>query len=67
MTIEYTLLIIFGIVILVQLFVMYVMYVRIRQLLLECERMASKISMTDNELEELTKNVEDFKRELRIT
>ncbi|MDD1720097.1 MAG: hypothetical protein LUQ25_08570 [Methanoregulaceae archaeon] len=59
-------LIIFGIVIAIQAFVMYVMYVRIRQLLNESDGMANRISITDNELEDLTKNVEGFKREMHI-
>jgi uncharacterized membrane protein YciS (DUF1049 family) len=61
-----TLLVIFGIVIAVQFFIMYVMYVRIRQLLNESSRNASRISISDSELEDLTRNVEEFKRELHI-
>jgi uncharacterized membrane protein YciS (DUF1049 family) len=60
------LLVIFGVVIAVQAFIMYVMYVRIRQLLNESSRMSNRISITDSELEELTRNVEEFKRELQI-
>lgn len=61
-----TLLVIFGIVIAVQFFIMYVMYVRIRQLLNESSRNASRISISDSELEDLTRNVEEFKKELHI-
>ena len=56
------LLIVFGIVIVVLLFVMYVMLVRIRQLLGEYDQMQSRMKVTDNELEELTRNVEEFKK-----
>ncbi|MBP2146070.1 hypothetical protein J2129_001524 [Methanofollis sp. W23] len=59
------LLIIFGIVIVIQLFIMYVMYVRIQQLLHEVDVLGSRMQITDSELEALTKNVEKFK-ELRI-
>ncbi|MDD1676730.1 MAG: hypothetical protein LUQ40_03225 [Methanomicrobiales archaeon] len=59
---ESYLLIVFGIVIIVLLFVMYVMLVRIRQLLGEYDQMQSRMKVTDNELEELTRNVEEFKK-----
>lgn len=59
------LLIILGCVIVIQLFIMYVMYVRIQQLLTEVDSIGSKMKITDSELEALTKNVEKFKQ-LRI-
>jgi hypothetical protein len=59
------LLIILGCVIVIQLFIMYVMYVRIQQLLKEVDAIGSKMKITDTELEALTKNVEKFKQ-LRI-
>jgi hypothetical protein len=59
------LLVIFGAVIVLQLFVMYIMLVRIRQLLGEYEQIEGRMKVTDSELEELTRNVEEFKR-LRI-
>jgi len=59
------LLIILGIVIVLQLFIMYVMYVRIQQLLGEVDVLGSRMRITDSELEALTKNVEKFKQ-LRI-
>lgn len=59
------LLIILGIVIVLQLFIMYIMYVRIQQLLNEVDVLGSKMRITDSELEALTKNVEKFKQ-LRI-
>jgi cell division protein FtsB len=62
MTPQDILLIVFGIVIVVLLFIMYVMLVRIRQLLGEYDQMESRMKVTDNELEELTRNVEEFKK-----
>jgi len=62
MTPDTILIILFGIVILIQLCIMYVMYVRIRQLLDECDQMAGRIDLADNELEELAKNVEELKK-----
>ncbi|QSZ66843.1 hypothetical protein RJ40_04710 [Methanofollis aquaemaris] len=59
------LLIILGIVIVIQLFIMYIMYVRIQQLLSEVNVLGSRMQITDSELEALTKNVEKFKQ-LRI-
>jgi len=59
------LLIILGIVIVLQLFIMYIMYVRIQQLLSEVDVLGSRMWITDSELEALTKNVEKFKQ-LRI-
>ena len=62
MTPDTILIILFGIVILIQLCIMYLMYVRIRQLLDECDQMAGRIDLADNELEELAKNVEELKK-----
>lgn len=56
------LLVILGVVIVLQLFVMYIMYVRIQQLLKEVDVLGSRMRITDNELEALTKNVEKFKQ-----
>jgi cell division protein FtsB len=61
-SLEGTMLIIFGLVIVLQLFIMYVMLVRIKQLLGEYDQMESRMKVTDAELEELTKNVEEFKK-----
>jgi hypothetical protein len=36
--------------------------VRIRQLLSEYDQMQTRMRVTDNELEELTRNVEEFKK-----
>jgi hypothetical protein len=54
--------ILFGIVIVVQQFIIYLMYVRIRQLLSEVDSIEGKIKITDTELENLIMRVEEFKR-----
>lgn len=55
-------LILFGGVIVVQQFIIYLMYVRIRQLLNEIDSFEGKIQITDTELENLISRVEEFKR-----
>jgi cell division protein FtsL len=52
----------FGGVIAVQQFIIYLMYVRIRQLLDEIDAIEGKIKITDTELENLISRVEEFKR-----
>jgi cell division protein FtsL len=61
---DYTgyMLVLFGGVIVVQQFIIYLMYVRIRQLLDEIDAIESKITITDTELENLISRVEEFKR-----
>jgi len=54
--------ILFGGVIVVQQFIIYLMYVRIRQLLNEIDAIEGKIKITDTELENLIMRVEEFKR-----
>ena len=54
--------ILFGVVIVVQQFIIYLMYVRIRQLLNEVDSIEGKIKITDTELENLIMRVEEFKR-----
>ncbi len=54
--------ILFGGVIVVQQFIIYLMYVRIRQLLNEVDSIEGKIKITDTELENLICRVEEFKR-----
>ncbi len=49
-------------VIVVQQFIIYLMYVRIRQLLDEIDSIEGKIRITDTELENLISRVEEFKR-----
>jgi cell division protein FtsL len=55
-------LVLFGAVIVVQQFIIYLMYVRIRQLLEEVDSIEGKIRITDTELENLIARVEEFKR-----
>jgi hypothetical protein len=54
-------LVIFGLAIFFQQFIMYVMYVRIKQLLQELDTIEGKIKINDNELENLLQRVEEFK------
>jgi cell division protein FtsL len=62
MTYEGYMLVLFGGVIVVQQFIIYLMYVRIRQLLKEVDSIEGKIKITDTELENLVSRVEEFKR-----
>jgi cell division protein FtsL len=55
-------LVIFGLAIFFQQFIMYLMYVRIKQLLRELDTIEGKIKINDNELENLMQRVEEFKR-----
>jgi len=54
--------VLFGAVIVIQQFIMYLMYIRIRQLLREIDTIESKIKITDTELDSLVQKVEEFKR-----
>ena len=54
--------IILGIVILFQIFFIYLMKVRMHQLQFEIEQGSSRVDLSDIELEALTRNVEAFKR-----
>ncbi|MEN6442643.1 MAG: hypothetical protein WC391_01100 [Methanoregula sp.] len=62
MAFESYMLIIFGGVIVVQQFIIYLMYVRIKQLLNEIDAIEGKIRITDTELDNLIQRVEEFKR-----
>jgi cell division protein FtsL len=62
MAYEGYMLVLFGGVIVVQQFIIYLMYVRIRQLLNEIDAIEGKIKITDTELENLISRVEEFKR-----
>ncbi len=62
MAYEGYMLVLFGCVIVVQQFIIYLMYVRIRQLLDEIDGIEGKIKITDTELENLISRVEEFKR-----
>ncbi|ABS56454.1 hypothetical protein Mboo_1939 [Methanoregula boonei 6A8] len=54
--------VLFGAVIVVQQFIMYLMYVRIRQLLTEINAIEGKMKITDTEIDSLIQKVEEFKR-----
>ena len=56
------LIVILGFFVLVQVFFMYLMKVRMRQLQFEIEQGSSRVDLSDIELEALTRNVEAFKR-----
>ena len=58
---EAYILVIFGLAIFFQQFIMYIMYVRIKQLLQELDTIEGKIKINDNELENLLQRVEEFK------
>jgi len=62
MAYEGYMLVLFGAVIVVQQFIIYLLYVRIRQLLDEIDGIEGKIRITDTELENLICRVEEFKR-----
>lgn len=61
MAYEGYMLVLFGGIIVVQQFIIYLMYVRIRQLLDEIDSIEGKIQITDTELENLISRVEEFK------
>lgn len=56
------LIVLFGIVIVFLLFLLYLMQRRISQLLNEVDELNSAMKVTCGEIEELTKNVNDFKK-----
>jgi len=62
MTYEGYMLILFGSVIVIQLFIIYLMYIRIRQLHTEIDVVDNKIRITDTELENLIQRVSEFKK-----
>jgi len=62
MAYESYMVVLFGTVIVVQQFIMYLMYVRIRQLLTEINTIEGKMKITDYELDSLIQKVEEFKR-----
>lgn len=62
MAYEGYMLVLFGGVIVVQQFIIYLMYVRIRQLLKEINSIEGRIKITDTELENLITRVEEFKQ-----
>jgi hypothetical protein len=62
MAYEGYMLVLFGVVIITQQFILYLMYVRIQQLLKEISTVDGKIRITDTELENLITRVVEFKR-----
>jgi cell division protein FtsL len=62
MTIDGIMIIVLSVIIISLLFIMYVMYVRIKQLLMEVEKLTSRMEITGTELEQLTRSVEEYKR-----
>jgi hypothetical protein len=56
------LIVVLGALVLFQIFFMYLMKVRMRQLQFEIEQGSSRVDLSDIELEALTRNVEAFKR-----
>ena len=62
MAFEGYMVVLFGTVMVVQQFIMYLMYVRIRQLLTEINSIEGKMKITDNESDCLIQKVEEFKR-----
>ena len=61
MAYEGYMLVLFGGIIVVQQFIIYLMYVRIRQLLDEIDSIEGKVNITDAELDNLISWVEEFK------
>ncbi|MDD1673750.1 MAG: hypothetical protein LUP99_05005 [Methanomicrobiales archaeon] len=59
---ESILLPVLTLVIVLELFLMYLMYIRMKQLNGEVERLSSRMVITDMELDQLTKNIEEFKK-----
>ncbi len=62
MVLESYMVVLFGAVIVVQQFIMYLMYVRIRQLLRELDSIEGRMKITDHELDSLIQKVEEFKQ-----
>ncbi|WP_301663791.1 hypothetical protein [Methanoculleus frigidifontis] len=61
MTIDSVMIIILSLIIISLLFIMYVMYVRIKQLLAEVEGLTSRMEVTGSEVEQLTRSMEEYK------
>jgi cell division protein FtsL len=62
MSLEAILLPLLTVVIAMELFMMYLMHIRMKQLNGEVERLSSRMEITDVELDQLTKNIEEFKK-----
>jgi hypothetical protein len=61
MTMDSIMIIIYAMIIISLVFTIYIMYVRIQQLLLELDRLTNKMELTGSDLEQLTRRVEDYK------
>ncbi|MGB8219574.1 MAG: hypothetical protein WCE46_04240 [Methanoregula sp.] len=62
MAFESYMVVLLGTVIVIQQFITYLMYVRIRQLLQEIDSIEGKMKITDHELDSLIQKVEEFKQ-----
>lgn len=62
MTTEQYLLMIFGIIIILLIFLLFIMWVRIRQLMHDMETIGNMLRDTDSELDVLARNVEEIKK-----
>ncbi len=62
MAFESYMIILFGAVIVIQQFIMYLMYVRLRQLLNEIDSIEGKMKITDHELDSLIQKVEEVQQ-----
>ncbi len=62
MSLEAILLPLLTVVIALELFMMYLMHIRMKQLNGEVERLSSRMEITDVELDQLTQNIEEFKK-----
>jgi len=62
MAYEEYMVVVFGAIIVVQQFIIYLMYVRIRQLLNEIDSIEKKIKITDTELENLVARIDELKK-----
>ena len=62
MAYESYMVVLLGTVIVIQQFITYLMYVRIRQLLQEIDSIEGKMKITDHELDSLIQKVEEFKQ-----
>lgn len=62
MAYESYMVVLLGTVIVIQQFITYLMYVRIRQLLHEIDSIEGKMKITDHELDSLIQKVEEFKQ-----
>jgi uncharacterized protein YpmB len=62
MDINAIMIILLSVIIICLLFIMCVMYVRIQQLLREVNALAGRMAITDGELEQLTRGVEEYTR-----